>query len=144
MGELLEQIKVVKESREQAELARSAYNKAYEEWLHRDDIALLSTTKVAAIGRVVETEDKLRELTLKVYQETGNKKPAFGVGIRELTKLEYDPRDALEWAISHQIALSLDKKSFENFAKSAPPGLDFVEIKTESQATIASDLSRIL
>jgi len=89
-----------------------------------------------------EAETKLRELTIKAYNETGSKNPAPGVGIREITKLEYNPKQAFEWAKEHQIALSLDKKSFESLAKANP--IDFVTISTEPQATIATDLLKAL
>ena len=45
---------------------------------------------------LADAEELLREATIKAYHETGSKQPADGVGIRELTKLEYDPKDALK------------------------------------------------
>jgi len=41
---------------------------------------------------LADAEELLREATIKAYHETGSKQPADGVGIRELTKLEYDPK----------------------------------------------------
>ena len=137
--ELLTQIKIVAEAREREEILRveefklrDAWNIANEKFLNE-----LAQSKEAT----AEAEIKLRELTIKTYQETGNKTPAPGVAIREITKLEYDPKEALKWALEHKISLSLDKKSFEGFAKATP--LDFVEVHTEPQATIATDLNAI-
>ena len=87
-------------------------------------------------------EIKLRELTLKAYAETGNKSPAAGVGIREITILNYDSKIAFDWAKAHKMALKLDTEAFKKIAKADPP--DFVKITTEPQATIATDLSKVL
>jgi len=53
--------------------------------------------------------------------------------------LDYDPKEALKWAMEHQIALSLDKSSFDKFAKATP--LDFVTIREEPRAQIAQNLT---
>ena len=88
---------------------------------------------------VVSTaENQLREFTLQAYAETGNKAPAVGVGIREVTKLEYDNKEAFNWAIGHEMALKLDSRAFEKIAKASP--LDFVKTYQEPQATIATNL----
>ena len=91
-----------------------------------------------AAGIVNETEDELRGLTLQAYAETGNKTPADGVGIREVTKLDYDTKTAYNWAVEHSMALNLDKRGFEKIAKVSPP--DFVTITKEPQATISQNL----
>ncbi len=82
-------------------------------------------------------------MALEAYAETKNKKPYPGVGIRETTRLEYIPADALKWSIDHKICLALDKKAFETLAKTGAdiPG---VTLKTQTEATIASDLSKYL
>jgi len=88
---------------------------------------------------VVSTaENQLREFTLQAYAETGNKAPAVGVGIREVTKLEYDNKEAFNWAIGHEMALKLDGRAFEKIANTFP--IHFVTITTEPQATIATNL----
>jgi len=85
-----------------------------------------------------EAEAKLRELTLQVYAETGNKSPTLGVGIREITKLQYDSVVAFDWAVEHKMAIKLGTSAFEKIAKASPLG--FVDVSLEPQATIAADL----
>lgn len=137
---LLDQIKVVAEARSNAKAYNEEKKKIYEEVEEKH--ASLFADAFNANQIVGEAETLLRELTIKAYNETGSKQPALGVNIRETTKLNYDPKEALKWAMEHQIALSLDKKSFEGFAKATP--LDFVEVTTEAQATIATDLNKVL
>ena len=97
---------------------------------------------VATAATIVEKEETmLRELTLEAYKLTGNKQPVPGVGIRETTKLEYDPKVALNWGIEHHgIALKLDTKAFETVVKATPSIVDFVTSRTEVTATIAKEL----
>ena len=137
---LLDQIKEVAEIRRNASELLEAKKQSYAKW-EQDNNELL-----AQISLATEVQDKaetlLRELTIKAYNETGSKQPAPGLGIREYTRLEYDPKEALKWAMQHQIALSLDKKSFEGFAKATP--LEFVQVHQEVQATIATDLNKVL
>jgi len=90
---------------------------------------------------LIIAEEYLRALTITAYQATGNKQPVPGVGIRENKRYTYDPKEALAWATSHKIALALDKKAFEAIAKTSD--IEFVEISTEIQATIAKDLEAI-
>jgi len=137
---LLDQIKEVAVARQRLEVAKLEKEMAFATW-EKEHADLLQEVN-SAFAEVTVTETLLRELTIKAYNETGSKNPAPGVGIRELTKLDYDPKEALKWALHHEIALSLDKKSFEGFAKATP--LDFVKVSTEPQATIATDLSKAL
>ena len=136
---LSEQVQIVAKARQEATELKGRRDALLEDW-NKANQELLDALTQAGAG-VAEAETKLRELALKAYAETGNKSPSPGVGIREVTKLEYDPKQALTWAIEHKISLSLDKKSFEGFAKAMP--LEFVNIHTEPQATIATDLSKI-
>jgi hypothetical protein len=138
--ELMEQIKAVALARENAKIAKESKDAAYSAW-EREYKSLLDSVDETA-KHLQESETKLREMTIKIYQETGNKQPAPGIGIREITRVEYDPKQAVKWAIEHKIALSLDKKSFEGWAKANQ--LDFVKISTEPQAIIATDLSAFL
>ena len=134
--ELEKQIKVVAVVRGVALVIRDARDKALEEWNNTHRCLLDDLTQAGA--NVAVEEAALRELTLKAYAETGIKTPAVGVGIREVTKLAYDNGVALDWAKSHSMALSLDKRAFEKIAKADTP--DFVSITTEPQATIATNL----
>jgi len=140
MTELLDQIKVVAEARADSQKLSDRRKSMYDDFIsqHTDFFADVAS----AASKVAEEEDKLRELTIKAYQETGNKAPAPGVGIREVTKLEYDPKNALMWAVEHRLALQLNKTAFEKIAKTDTP--EFVTVSTEPQATIATDLSEVL
>jgi len=98
---------------------------------------LLQRVKVEA--EILATrEAQLREHGLSLYTKTGDKAPCPGVGIRSMTRLQYDAADALKWAKHHDVALALDKSTFEKIARVTPP--EFVEIIVEPQATIATDL----
>ena len=139
MTELEEQIKLVAEARQEAEEASKRTNEAYQKWLAAHD-QLLANEKYAKTS-CQEAEGELRELTLKAYAETGDKAPAVGVGIREVTKLDYDVTKAFDWALEHRIALQLNKSAFDKLAKTAPETRpSFVKITTEPQATIATEL----
>ena len=98
-----------------------------------------------------ETVDALRSeinaLTIDDYLQTGNKKPAPGVGIRINTSLLYDSGRAFDYCVANLTeAIVLDKKVFEKYAKgvSEVKPLDFVTIEEKPTATIASDLTEYL
>ena len=137
--ELREQINVVVEARQKSQEMAEKRKTLYDEFIagHTDFFADV----VTAASVVGEAEDKLRELTLQAYAETGNKAPALGLGIRERTVLTYDDKVAFDWAKSHKMALKLDVSSFEKIAKADPP--EFVKITTEPQATIATELNKV-
>ncbi len=87
---------------------------------------------------VIDSENILRKLTLEAYNETANKKPAEGVGIRITKRLLYDAAKALEWAKEHNLCLRLDLAAFERLAKTEP--INFVITEEIPQATIATNL----
>ncbi|KKN60894.1 hypothetical protein LCGC14_0527650 [marine sediment metagenome] len=136
MNELEEQIKVVAVARRNAEGAIAYKKTLHDEWETKHAEFLSSVASKSQV--VAEAEAKLRELTLQAYTETGNKAPAKGVGIREVTKLEYDAVTAIGWALEHKIMLKLDVSTFEKYAKQNP--IAFVTISQEPQATIATNL----
>ena len=93
---------------------------------------------------ISETRDKVNDLTLQAYQETGNKKPAAGVAIRVYQKVQYDEDNAFEWCKVHlNTALKIDKRKLEKHLKAiretAPP--EWCEYYEEPKPTISSDLS---
>lgn len=96
----------------------------------------------AATNTLREAEESLRQAILAEYQETGNKQPAPGCGVRILTKLDYDEDEATGWALEHRICLNLDKKTFERVAKAQ--ALPFVTVTEEPQPTISTDLAKAL
>jgi hypothetical protein len=134
---LSEQVKLVAEARNNYQTISELLKvkKLEFETTHAD---LIKTVKESAdIVSVAETQ--LREATIKAYNETGNKQPVAGVGIRETTSIDYNKDEALKWAKSHDMALSLDTKAFEKIVKVSPP--EFVKVTTVPQATISTDLS---
>ena len=133
---LQEQIKQVARARQEAQRLADEKMGKLKAWEDENQI-FLDAVKVASEYRN-EQENLLRELTLAIYAETGDKKPCEGVGIREITKLEYEVPLAQAWAVEHRIALQLDRKAFEAIAKTTP--LDFVTSRVEAQATISQDL----
>ncbi len=133
---LTDQVQVVARARERAKGMTDHKKAMYDEFISKHT-EFFADVVVAAIA-VSKAEDKLRELTIKAYNVTGNKQPAPGLGIREVTKLDYDPKEALKWAKSHDLYLKLDDKKFKDYAKGGE--IDFVTITTEIQATIAAVL----
>jgi len=140
MTELKEQIKVVADARSRAQELKGMKEHLYDEWAEMNKELL--TDYEAAKQAIIDAESLLRELTLQAYKETGSKTPCPGVGVREVTKLSYDQKIAFDWAKSHKMALKLDVTAFEKIVKADTP--DFVKITTEAQATIATDLNKVL
>jgi len=136
LEQLKDQILVVVEARDDANLATSIREVSYQKWVKANE-GLLNTESLAKLDRDT-AEAKLRELTLQAYAETGDKAPMVGVGIREVTKLDYDKTVAFKWATEHVMALKLDTTAFEKIVKASP--LDFVFQYLEPQATIATQL----
>lgn len=90
---------------------------------------------------------EINDLTLKAYEQTGEKKPAEGVGVRVGTSYIYTQEDALTYCRSElPQALKLDKRTFEKFVKGTQDvkPLDFVTTEDKITPTIASDLSEYL
>jgi hypothetical protein len=126
------------EARQRAADLRKQKDEAYVAW-EEAHAELIAATR-QAVEAVSEAEEKLRQLTLEAYQATGNKTPAPGVSIREVTRLSYDPKQALAWGFEHGLGLKLDTAAFEKLAKIQPP--PFVTVEQVPQATIAQDLSK--
>lgn len=136
LATLKEQIKKTAKAREETRRLAGEKEQAYRLWAEANQ-ALLNAVDDAKVYQA-DQESKLRQLTLEAYEETGEKKPAEGVGIREVTHLDYDPKEALQWAIKHVMCLQLDRKAFEKVAQIDPP--EFVSITKAAQATIAQEL----
>ena len=134
-----ELINAVVEARAKAEEAAKRKTEAFIIWRdeHQDLIDNENATKNARI----EAEDVLRELAIKTYAVTGDKAVAPGIGIRVMTRLNYESKEAMEWAVKHELALKLDTSAFEKIAKTN--NLPFVNITEEPLATIATDLQRL-
>ena len=139
-NQLKVQVKVVAIAREKASVLKQRRNDLLDEWNRVNQELLDSLTQAGA--DVAVAEQGLREMTLLAFYQTGDKTPVKGVGIREMTKLEYDAGVAYNWAMEHRIAVKLDVSAFDKIAKATP--MDFVKVYQEPIATIASDLSSIM
>lgn len=68
----------------------------------------------------------------------------FGVKIKNRTMRTYKISDAFEWCKKNMVAaLTIDKKAFDAYLKTAKELPDFVEVEKTPYVTIPSDLSDI-
>ena len=99
---------------------------------------------IEKIEKTTKLQDKLKEdiklFAVSTYVNTENcpKKLIGGIGIRVGVKLSYDEELALKWAKEHSLALSLDKKRFEQLAKTE--NIDFVKKEDKITATWPKEL----
>jgi len=144
LAELKAQIMIVAEARSGTAKLKRQRDLLLENW-NKNNQELLDDLTQAGASVAVE-ESKLRELTLRVYRETGSKSPAEGVGVREITTYSYDGAEAFKWAVEHKMALKLDDTAFKAIAKAQikTDPIPFVACLVEPQATIATDLSKVL
>ncbi len=140
---LEEQIRVVAGARKERDRLQVVKNVEVAKWeqMWKPLLDSIETTR----EEVAYAEALLRNLTLKAYNADPekNKKPAEGVGIRDVTTYEYNSVNALDWAKSHKMALKLDTTAFEKLVKATPKDFKFVKPKTEPQATIATNLDEV-
>jgi len=133
MKQQLIKLKKVRESRERLKAEwQEKLDKLEDEYKHSLDLIRGYSEQI----EIIETE--IKNVALEKYQETGEKKLDFGIGIRVMSKLGYDPDIALKWGLEHSMALTLDKKAFEKIAKVNK--LDFVEYREEAIATIPREI----
>lgn len=133
---LSEQLKNLKELRDKK-------NRFREELAKKQKLFLEENKELFAVINIVSAdsmaaEDELRTEALKEFNLTGNKNLAGGVKIKIMSKLVYEPDKALAWAMEHSLALALDKKAFDNIAKTNK--IDFVEYTDVPTATIPTNI----
>ena len=138
--ELEKQIRAVAQARDHRVFLDELKKRRLKEW--EDTNAPLLSDIANNTAFLTDAEYRLREMTLLVFNETGNKTPAPGLGIRETIELRYNPKQAFDWAIKNPLALQLNTKVFEKIARGFP--LDFVEYAKVYLATIATDLSKYI
>lgn len=90
-------------------------------------------------NEVEEREIALRQLAIEYFLETGSKKPIPGVGVREMTVVEYRVDKALAWAKKTGLCLKLDAVAFKKVAKANPSEVP-ATIKKVPQGTISKNL----
>tara|TARA_Y100000310_G_scaffold252774_1_gene259498 strand:+ start:184 stop:651 length:468 start_codon:yes stop_codon:yes gene_type:complete len=98
----------------------------------------------AAVAALTEAEEALRTDAVIHFRETGDKHPVPGVGVNDVTTVEYEPLLALEWAIDKKMALSLNRPEFEKLAKASTTPPDFVVIRKEPRGQLAQDIGKVL
>ena len=97
------------------------------------------------VNRINEMNEELNQqkeiITTQAKEEyalTSKKKLLGNIGIRIVKKLSYEANEALAWAKKHDMALSLDKRTFEQIAKTQP--LPFVEITEDTKVTFPKEI----
>lgn len=132
------QIQAVARARDIATYAAEAKKASFLQW-EKENQSMLDYVK-AAYEIMDKEESILREMTIAIFHETGDKHPAPEVGIREIEKLEYDPALAFAYAKEHGVALKLDVPSFEKMAKIEELRPAFVSTINVITATIATTI----
>lgn len=125
-------------ARKHDERLKEILKRSRDEW-ETENAELIADVK-AADERRKETEAALRRAGLVRYTATNDKKIAPGVVVRVLQKPKYKPAKALEWAMSHRVALKLDVTVFEKMVKSGAVDYGTATVVEEPQVTIATDL----
>jgi len=91
---------------------------------------------------VAHLESEIRTAGLAHYAANpDSKKLPHSLGIREVTRLEYDPAAALDWAMDKRMYLKLDTSAFEKVAKVTP--VEFVTTITTTTVTIPTDGAKL-
>lgn len=135
---LKQQIAIVADTRAAMKNVQELKRQSLAKW--ETDNAEILTAEVTLKSNLAEDETVLRDMTIAIFKATGDKHPDQNVGIREGEKLEYGSKDALEWAKTHGLALTLDKSAFEKIVKTDPTQFEFVTVTPVVTATIATEI----
>ena len=118
-----------------------------EKWLE-DNAELIM--KRSALDDQIKTEEAfIRRDAVTEFTKTGNKKPATGLQIKIVEKLEYPEDAAVKWATYNNAlgVLKIAKSKFDKAmkgeaAKGTAPA--FLTVTKEPQAQIATDLRTVI
>lgn len=93
-------------------------------------------------GEAKQAREALDSAALQVFLNDGDKQPHEAVTIKERTRLDYKPIDAIKWAYkADQFSLiSLNASAFEKVARELD--LDFVEKTKEPYTNVPKDISK--
>jgi hypothetical protein len=140
---MLFELAKLRESDSQYTFKIATANEALRQTKEYTDLQMLKEAQVQNEAQIILTEKNVREIALSEYA-ANQVKDFGGVQIKNFTILEYDEQAAVNYCLKHQHAglLKLDKRGFEKVAKITQP--DFVTIKEEPRAQIATDLSEYL
>lgn len=140
LDELLEDLARARQSLDQFKAAQDELDA---EWKLARAEAVHRVEAAAATCDAIEV--KVRERTVAEFNRTGIKKVHQNAWVREVTTLDYDDEDALEYCRENLPgALKLDRRGFEKVAKAIPDFLDFVTKGTRLDTSISRDLSGLL
>ena len=133
MKEMVEELKTLRGNLENAKQDYSArlgmFHESTEEMTQGIDVMKLKISYLTC---------DISAAALKEYEETKNNKPYPGIGIRLMKKMEYNEKDAMQWAQEHNLALKLDVRDFEKHAVVSK--LDFVKVVEVPKVTISANL----
>ena len=135
---LLEQLSNLHQLRQKSVLLKQEKALAYEEWQARN--AELLSNVLLTESQLQEAEKRLKDDAVVKYAIEGIRNPLPGLEIRIFQEMRYDPKEALLWAKTHDMALALDTKAFDKIANL----LTFVEVAQVPKCLIASDLSKFV
>jgi hypothetical protein len=126
-------------ARKAAKLAKEAYEAELAKY---PQLAKYQELMKLEREREQEAYDALASAAVQVYAETGDKQPHQHVKIDMMTRVEFDPMVALEWAKTEaRYLLVLDEKRFKSDMLKAKIVPTFVKRDKEPKAKIAKDLS---
>jgi len=128
MKELIDKLK---EQRIKQEIGKDLYTKLFDKFIEENKALIEDNEKTNIVISTLTTDIKAE--AVEEYKNTGITKFYGGVGIQNRKSIEYDDKKAFEWAVKHNLALSLNKPAFNRIAKAG--NLDFVE---EVETTIAT------
>ncbi len=111
----------------------------------REEFDALNMALINRIGVLKNKQEDIKatlwDQAEREFEETKQKKLLGGIGIRVLTKLNYEEGEAMIWAgLNMPVAIKkvLDKKQFESFAKTNE--LDFVKKEEKVSVTFPSEI----
>lgn len=119
-----------------------------QKWLEENAELIM---KRSAIDDQIKTEEEfIRRDAVTEFVTTGNRKPAPGLQIKIVEKLEYPEGDAVQWAINHDAhgVLKIARSNFDKAIKGEiamgkmPP--EFLTLHKGPHAQIATDLRKAL
>lgn len=145
MSEIQEMVRKLAQARQMTEIAEDSARWTEKEISETELGRKLAEEKeIVRLAKQDETAARaaLDQAVLESFD--GNKHPHPAVTVKEMTKLDYDQKQAREWADTNlRSALVLDAKRFERaiLATEAP---EFVTIRTEKSVAVSSDLSLYL
>lgn len=99
----------------------------------------------ARFDKIISQKKEIEELKVLIhadacdeFEKTGEKKLLGGIGIRVKKTIDYNPKEAFEFAKEKGLFLQLDKRAFE---KAAPDlGVDFVKVTEEPGVTFPKEI----